>query len=95
MSLSNVARVPPSELSYRTQVLGKFFAWVLGGFVTSLVRSCFHVTESMSQKNALRFYRQEVWDKLQDLAFRYMLTHICKRFMGHGTHAQTNKKYIL
>ncbi|XP_008330284.2 telomerase reverse transcriptase isoform X1 [Cynoglossus semilaevis] len=85
LMISKTARVPPSELSYRTQVLGKFFAWVLGGFVTSLVRSCFHVTESMSQKNALRFYRQEVWDKLQDLAFR---CHLSKGQMEELTPAQ-------
>lgn len=28
----------------------------------------------MAQKNAIRFYRQEVWAKLQDLAFRYKYT---------------------
>lgn len=38
--------------------------------MVGLVRSCFFVTESVGQKNAVRFYRQEVWARLQDLAFR-------------------------
>uniref|UniRef100_A0A674P7D3 Telomerase reverse transcriptase n=1 Tax=Takifugu rubripes TaxID=31033 RepID=A0A674P7D3_TAKRU len=70
-----ISRVPPSELSYRTQILGQFLAWLLDGFVVGLVRACFYATESMGQKNAIRFYRQEVWAKLQDLAFR---SHISK-----------------
>lgn len=69
---SSAGRFPPSELSYRTQILGQFLAWLLDGYVVSLVRACFYVTESVGQKNALRFYRQEVWAKLQELAFRYI-----------------------
>lgn len=67
--------MPPSELSYRTQILGQFLAWLLDGYVVGLVRACFYATESMGQKNAIRFYRQEVWAKLQDLAFRYACVH--------------------
>ena len=66
--------VPPSELAYRTRVIGQFLAWMLDGYVVGLVRACFYVTESMGQKNTLRFYRQEVWAKLRELAFRYALT---------------------
>ena len=62
--------VPPSELAYRTRVIGQFLAWLLDGYVLGLVRACFYVTESMGQKNTLRFYRHEVWAKLQELAFR-------------------------
>lgn len=69
--LSSAGRFPPSELSYRIQILGQFLAWLLDSYVVGLVRACFYVTEIVGQKNALRFYRQEVWAKLQDLAFRY------------------------
>lgn len=72
--LSSAGRFPPSELSYRTQILGQFLAWLLDGYVVGLVRACFYVTESVGQKNVVRFYRQEVWAKLQDIAFRF--THI-------------------
>uniref|UniRef100_A0A3Q3R2L7 Telomerase reverse transcriptase n=1 Tax=Monopterus albus TaxID=43700 RepID=A0A3Q3R2L7_MONAL len=70
LKISKTGRFPPSELSYRTRILGQLLAWLLDGYVVSLVRACFYVTESVGQKNALRFYRQEVWAKLQELAFR-------------------------
>ncbi|CAB1442950.1 unnamed protein product [Pleuronectes platessa] len=85
LKISKTGRVPPSELSYRTRVLGQFLAWALDGFVVSLVRASFYVTESMGQKNALRFYRQEVWAKLQDLAFR---GHLAKGQMEELTPTQ-------
>ncbi|KAK0154845.1 Telomerase reverse transcriptase [Merluccius polli] len=70
LKISKTGHVPPSELAYRTRVLGQFLAWLLDGYVLGLVRACFYVTESMVQKNTLRFYRHEVWAKLQELAFR-------------------------
>ncbi|CAL8297711.1 unnamed protein product [Lota lota] len=70
LKISKTGHVPPSELAYRARVLGQFLAWLLDGYVVGLVRACFYVTESMGQKNTLRFYRQEVWAKLQELAFR-------------------------
>uniref|UniRef100_A0A667XD09 Telomerase reverse transcriptase n=1 Tax=Myripristis murdjan TaxID=586833 RepID=A0A667XD09_9TELE len=85
LKISKTGCFPPSELSYRTQVLGQFVAWLLDGYVAGLVRACFYVTESMGQKNALRFYRQEVWAKLQELAFR---THLSKCHMEELTLAQ-------
>ncbi|KAJ8408610.1 hypothetical protein AAFF_G00252450 [Aldrovandia affinis] len=44
------------------------------GYVLGLVRAVFYVTESRGQKNILRFYRGEVWAKLQDLGFRKLLS---------------------
>ncbi|XP_067111466.1 telomerase reverse transcriptase [Osmerus mordax] len=85
IKLSKTGRCPPSELAYRTRVLGQFLAWLLDGYVLGLVRACFYVTESMGHKNALRFYRQEVWARLQELAFR---THQCKGQMEELTPAQ-------
>uniref|UniRef100_A0A8D3EBU5 Telomerase reverse transcriptase n=1 Tax=Scophthalmus maximus TaxID=52904 RepID=A0A8D3EBU5_SCOMX len=85
LKISKTGRFPPSELSYRTQILGQFLAWVLDGYVVSLVRACFYVTESVGQKNDLRFYRQEVWAKLQELAFR---GHLSKGQMEELTPAQ-------
>ncbi|XP_040909585.1 telomerase reverse transcriptase [Toxotes jaculatrix] len=85
LKISKTGRFPPSELSYRTQILGQFLAWLLDGYVVNLVRACFYVTESVGQKNALRFYRQEVWSKLQDLAFR---GHLSKGQMEELTPAQ-------
>ncbi|XP_042083970.1 telomerase reverse transcriptase isoform X1 [Haplochromis burtoni] len=82
---SKTGRFPPSELAYRTQVLGQFLAWLLDGYVTGLVRACFYATESIGQKNAIRFYRQEVWTKLQELAFR---GHLSKGQMEELTPAQ-------
>ncbi|KAK7898605.1 hypothetical protein WMY93_019458 [Mugilogobius chulae] len=85
IKLSKTGRIPPSELAYRTQILGQFLAWLLDGYVVGLVRACFYVTESVTQKNALRFYRQEVWTKLQDLAFK---GHLSKGQMTELTPAQ-------
>ncbi|KAM3596100.1 uncharacterized protein V6R79_008168 [Siganus canaliculatus] len=85
LKISKTGRVPPSELSYRTQILGQFLAWLLDGYVAGLVRSCFYVTESVTQKNALRFYRLEVWAKLLDVAFR---AHLSKGQMEELTPAQ-------
>ncbi|NP_001310728.1 telomerase reverse transcriptase [Nothobranchius furzeri] len=70
LKISKTGRVPPSELAYRTQILGQFLAWLLDGYVVGLVRACFYATEGMRQKCCIRFYRREVWAKLQDLAFK-------------------------
>uniref|UniRef100_A0A672YP60 Telomerase reverse transcriptase n=1 Tax=Sphaeramia orbicularis TaxID=375764 RepID=A0A672YP60_9TELE len=85
LKIRKTGRFPPSELAYRTQVLGQFLAWLLDGYVVGLVRACFYVTESVGQKNALRFYRQEVWARLQDMAFR---GHLSKGQMEELTPAQ-------
>ncbi|XP_070777821.1 telomerase reverse transcriptase [Enoplosus armatus] len=85
LKISKTGRFPPSELSYRTQILGQFLAWLLDGYVVGLVRACFYVTESVGQKNAVKFYRQEVWAKLQDLAFR---GHLSKGQMEELTPTQ-------
>ncbi|XP_061738631.1 telomerase reverse transcriptase isoform X2 [Nerophis ophidion] len=85
LKLSKTGRVPPSELAYRTRVLGQLLAWLLDGYVVHLVRACFYVTESMGQKYALKFYRHDVWAKLQDLAFR---SHVSKGQMVELTPAQ-------
>ncbi|XP_053718847.1 telomerase reverse transcriptase [Synchiropus splendidus] len=70
LKISKTGRIPPSELAYRTRLLGQFLGWLLEGYVTGLVRCCFYVTEGVNQKNALKFYRHDVWPKLRDLAFR-------------------------
>ncbi|MED6271792.1 hypothetical protein CHARACLAT_023902 [Characodon lateralis] len=85
LKISKTGRIPPSELAYRTQILGQLLTWLLDGFVVGLVRACFYVTESVGQKNALRFYRQEVWAKLQDLAFK---GHLAKGQMEELSPAQ-------
>ncbi|XP_057684121.1 telomerase reverse transcriptase isoform X2 [Corythoichthys intestinalis] len=85
LKISKKGRIPPSELAYRTRVLGQLLTWLLDGYVIGLVRACFYVTESMGQKNALRFYRQEVWARLQELAFR---GHVSKGQMEELTPAQ-------
>ncbi|XP_041702578.1 telomerase reverse transcriptase isoform X2 [Coregonus clupeaformis] len=85
LKISKTGRCPPSELSYRTRLLGQLLAWLLDGYVLGLVRAMFYVTESMGQKNALRFYRYQVWAKLQELAFR---GHLSKGQMSELTLAQ-------
>ncbi|CAL8364540.1 unnamed protein product [Arctogadus glacialis] len=85
LKISKTGHVPPSELAYRTRVIGQFLAWMLDGYVVGLVRACFYVTESMGQKNTLRFYRQEVWAKLRELAFR---GHVSKGQLEELTPAQ-------
>nr|XP_057902274.1 telomerase reverse transcriptase isoform X2 [Doryrhamphus excisus] len=82
MKISKKGRIPPSELAYRTRVLGQLLAWLLDGYVVGLVRACFYVTESVGQKNALRFYRKDVWTKVQNLALR---AHVSKRYMKELT----------
>ncbi|KAJ7991969.1 hypothetical protein DPEC_G00289360 [Dallia pectoralis] len=74
LKISKKGRCPPSELLYRTRVMGQLMAWLLDGYVLSLVRAVFYVTESTGQKNALRFYPYQVWVKLQELAFRGYIT---------------------
>uniref|UniRef100_A0A6Q2Z186 Telomerase reverse transcriptase n=1 Tax=Esox lucius TaxID=8010 RepID=A0A6Q2Z186_ESOLU len=85
LKISKKGRCPPGELSYRTRLLGQLLAWLLDGYVLFLVRAMFYVTESFGQKNALRFYRYQVWAKLQELAFR---GHITKGQMSELTPTQ-------
>lgn len=59
-----------SEHRYREWIFAQFLLWMLNGFVLGLVKALFYVTESMGQKHTLRFYRREVWAKLQQMAFR-------------------------
>ncbi|KAK3526473.1 hypothetical protein QTP70_029649, partial [Hemibagrus guttatus] len=64
----------PSEHRYREWIFGQFLLWMLKDFVIGLVKSLFYVTESVSHKHALRFYRRHIWIKLQDQAFREHLS---------------------
>lgn len=90
----SLGKIPPSELSYRTQILGQFLAWLLDGYVGGLVRACFYVTESVGQKNAIRFYRREVWGKLQDLALRYTNSHTAYGSLCSNRRDHTNSQSI-
>uniref|UniRef100_A0A8C2EV32 Telomerase reverse transcriptase n=1 Tax=Cyprinus carpio TaxID=7962 RepID=A0A8C2EV32_CYPCA len=63
-----------SEHRYREWICGQFLGWMLSGYVVGLVKALFYVTESMGQKHTLRFYRGEVWNKLQEMAFRVHLS---------------------
>uniref|UniRef100_A0A8C1UZT2 Telomerase reverse transcriptase n=1 Tax=Cyprinus carpio TaxID=7962 RepID=A0A8C1UZT2_CYPCA len=63
-----------SEHRYREWICGQFLGWMLSGYVVGLVKALFYVTESMGQKHTLRFYRGEVWNKLQEMAFRLHLS---------------------
>ncbi|XP_019731824.1 telomerase reverse transcriptase [Hippocampus comes] len=87
LKISKKGRIPPSELTYRTRVLGQLLAWLLDGYVVGLVRACFYATESVGQKNALRFYRQELWARLQELAFR---DHLSVGHLKELTQAQAD-----
>uniref|UniRef100_A0A4W4GFN4 Telomerase reverse transcriptase n=1 Tax=Electrophorus electricus TaxID=8005 RepID=A0A4W4GFN4_ELEEL len=73
--LGHKKRHCPSEQRYREWILGQFLLWLLHSVVLGLVRSMFYVTESAGHKHTLRFYRGDVWAKLQELAFR---EHLCK-----------------
>ncbi|XP_034158222.2 telomerase reverse transcriptase [Pangasianodon hypophthalmus] len=64
----------PSEHRYREWIFGQFLLWMLKDFVIGLVKSLFYVTESVSHKHALRFYRRHIWTRLQDQAFREHLS---------------------
>ncbi|XP_056336108.1 telomerase reverse transcriptase [Danio aesculapii] len=64
-----------SEHRYREWMLGQCMGWMLSGLVVGLVRAQFYITESMGHKHTLRFYRGDVWSRLQDQAFR---AHLCK-----------------
>uniref|UniRef100_A0A8C2EE51 Telomerase reverse transcriptase n=1 Tax=Cyprinus carpio TaxID=7962 RepID=A0A8C2EE51_CYPCA len=63
-----------SEHRYREWICGQFLGWMLSGYVVGLVKALFYVTESMGQKHTLRFYRGEVWIRLQEMAFRAHLS---------------------
>ena len=75
-------------------MIGQFLAWLLDGYVVGLVRACFYVTESMGQKNTLRFYRQEVWAKPLELAFRYALTQQTHIATHRATYRQPSQSVI-
>ncbi|XP_056154455.1 telomerase reverse transcriptase [Lampris incognitus] len=85
LKIRKTGHFPPSELYCRIRFLGQFLGWLLDGYIVGLVRACFYVTESIGQKNALRFYRQEVWAKLQELAFK---AHLSKGQMVELTPTQ-------
>ncbi|TRY62433.1 hypothetical protein DNTS_013975 [Danionella cerebrum] len=68
-------RVCPSEHRYQEWILTRFLCWLLNDFVIGLIRAQFYVTESMSHKRALRFYRADVWRKLENSAFRDHLSN--------------------
>ncbi|KAJ8346585.1 hypothetical protein SKAU_G00279860 [Synaphobranchus kaupii] len=75
LKISKTGRIPASEHRYRERLLGLFLAWLLEGYVVGLVRAMFYVTECGGQKNILRFYRAKVWNKLQQLSFRKLLSN--------------------
>ncbi|XP_054237592.1 telomerase reverse transcriptase [Indicator indicator] len=67
--------VPASEHRLREEILAKFLYWLMRTYVVELLRSFFYVTESMSQKNNLHYYRKRIWGKLQNIGIR---SHIAK-----------------
>ncbi|XP_036384855.1 telomerase reverse transcriptase isoform X2 [Megalops cyprinoides] len=73
LKISKKGGVPAGEHRYREHLLGRFLSWLLGGYVVGLVRAIFYVTQSTGQKNLLRFYRDDVWAKIQELGFRKQL----------------------
>uniref|UniRef100_A0A672YP67 Telomerase reverse transcriptase n=1 Tax=Sphaeramia orbicularis TaxID=375764 RepID=A0A672YP67_9TELE len=66
LKIRKTGRFPPSELAYRTQVLGQFLAWLLDGYVVGLVRACFYVTESVGQKNDMAFRYKHIYSRLHE-----------------------------
>ncbi|XP_066525118.1 telomerase reverse transcriptase isoform X2 [Hoplias malabaricus] len=72
--LGHKKRHCPSEQRYREWILAQFLMWMMNSFVLGLVKALFYVTETMGRKHALRFYRREIWTKLQQLAFREHLS---------------------
>ncbi|XP_064006118.1 telomerase reverse transcriptase [Pogoniulus pusillus] len=62
--------VPASEHCLREEILAKFLYWVMGTYVVELLRSFFYITETMSKKNNLSYYRKLVWGKLQNIGIR-------------------------
>lgn len=72
--LGHKKRQCASEHRYREWIFAQFLLWMLNGFVLGLVKALFYVTESMGQKHMLRFYRREIWAKLQHMAFSMHLS---------------------
>ncbi|TRZ04441.1 hypothetical protein DNTS_028820 [Danionella cerebrum] len=68
-------RVCASEHRYCEWILTQFLCWLLNDFVIGLIRAQFYVTESMSHKRTLRFYRADVWRKLENSAVRDHLSN--------------------
>ncbi|XP_009897877.2 telomerase reverse transcriptase [Dryobates pubescens] len=62
--------VPASEHCLREEILAKFLYWLMGTYVVELLRSFFYITETMSQKTKLHYYRKLVWGKLQNIGIR-------------------------
>ncbi|KAI1905134.1 hypothetical protein AGOR_G00012990 [Albula goreensis] len=74
LKISKTGHVPASEHRYRERLLGQFLSWLLEEYVVGLIRAVFYVTESSGQKNILRFYREKVWKRLQELGSRKQLS---------------------
>ncbi|XP_070603147.1 telomerase reverse transcriptase isoform X2 [Erythrolamprus reginae] len=67
--------VPASEHRFREALMSKFLYWLMGCYVTELLRSFFYITETAFQKNLLFFFRKAVWSKLQSIGIR---SHLAK-----------------
>ncbi|XP_033854839.3 telomerase reverse transcriptase [Acipenser ruthenus] len=58
------------EHRLREVILAKFLYWLMGTYVVQLLKSFFYITEAVKGKNTLHFYRQYVWELLQDIGVR-------------------------
>ncbi|XP_058033295.1 telomerase reverse transcriptase isoform X2 [Ahaetulla prasina] len=67
--------VPASEHRFREELMSKFLYWLMGCYVSELLRSFFYITETAFQKNLLFYFRKTVWSKLQSIGIR---SHLAK-----------------
>ncbi|KAK4054671.1 Telomerase reverse transcriptase [Microbotryomycetes sp. JL221] len=52
------------ETTKRLELLQEFIFWFIDGFLMSLLRTCFYVTDSTTHVNRALFFRQDDWNKL-------------------------------
>ncbi|KAM3414559.1 Telomerase reverse transcriptase [Cercospora zeina] len=57
-------RLSASDFAKRKELMSELLYYLFDSFLSPLVRSHFHVTESNAQRNQLFYFRQDVWREL-------------------------------
>ncbi|KAJ3289397.1 hypothetical protein HK104_007493 [Borealophlyctis nickersoniae] len=60
---------PPSDTEKRRELLFEWLYWFFDGFIISLIKTTFYVTESAPHRNRVFYFRQDVWKRLTAPAF--------------------------
>ncbi|KNG48986.1 telomerase reverse transcriptase [Stemphylium lycopersici] len=64
----NSCKLSKSDMEKRTELFLEFVYWLFDSFLTPLIRTNFHVTESNAHRNRLFYFRHDVWRMLAEPA---------------------------